>query len=301
MDYRQLQLFLATAERLNLSHAAEAMNITQPGLSKSMHRLQKELGTKLYHRRGRGIELTESGRALLRHVKLIETQLSDARCEVTGIAGGKLGHARIGAGPSWLSRHLPESIARVMQQNPNIRFTVDTGFPDRLIGRLRMGELDVVVGALPDNRIDPDLRFMRLSSDVIRVVGRKEHPLARKRDRSLVDYAAQRWILPGRQELVRQRLQRVFMLANLAEPLPAVETDSLSLMLATLRMTDCLALTTTQILSQAEAQGIVALDHEHLQFTREAGIVSRRHADLSPAVKLMLAQVRKIAAKYGPN
>jgi len=301
MDYRQLQLFLATAERLNLSHAAEAMNITQPGLSKSMHRLQKELGTKLYHRRGRGIELTESGRALLRHVKVIETQLSDARSEVMGIAGGKLGHARIGAGPSWLSRHLPESIARVMQQNPNIRFTVDTGFPDRLIGRLRMGELDVVVGALPDNRIDPDLRFMRLSSDVIRVVGRREHPLARKRDRSLVDYAAQRWILPGRQELVRQRLQRVFMLANLAEPLPAVETDSLSLMLATLRLTDCLALTTTQILSQAEAQGIVALDHEHLQFTREAGIVSRRHADLSPAVKGMIAQVRKIAAKYGPN
>jgi DNA-binding transcriptional LysR family regulator len=301
MDYRQLQLFLATAERLNLSHAAEAMNITQPGLSKSMHRLQKELGTKLYHRRGRGIELTESGRALLRHVKVIETQLSDARSEVMGIAGGKLGHARIGAGPSWLSRHLPESIARVMQQIPNIRFTVDTGFPDRLIGRLRMGELDVVVGALPDNRIDPDLRFMRLSSDVIRVVGRREHPLARKRDRSLVDYAAQRWILPGRQELVRQRLQRVFMLANLAEPLPAVETDSLSLMLATLRLTDCLALTTTQILSQAEAQGIVALDHEHLQFTREAGIVSRRHADLSPAVKLMIAQVRKIVAKYGPN
>lgn len=301
MDYRQLQLFLATAERLNLSHAAEAMNITQPGLSKSMHRLQRELGTKLYHRRGRGIELTESGRALLRHVKVIETQLSDARSEVMGIAHGKLGHARIGAGPSWLSRHLPESIARVMQQNPNIRFTVDTGFPDRLIGRLRMGELDVVVGALPDNRIDPDLRFTRLSSDVIRVVGRKEHPLARKRDRSLADYAAQRWILPGRQELVRQRLQHVFILANLTEPLLAVETDSLSLMLATLRMTDCLALTTTQILSQAEAQGIVALDHEHLQFSREAGIVSRRHADLSPAVKLMIAQVRKIAAKYGPN
>jgi DNA-binding transcriptional LysR family regulator len=301
MDYRQLQLFLATAERLNLSHAAEAMNITQPGLSKSMHRLQKKLGTKLYHRRGRGIELTESGRALLRHVKVIETQLSDARSEVMGIAGGKLGHARIGAGPSWLSRHLPETIARVMQQNPNIRFTVDTGFPDRLIGRLRMGELDAVVGALPDNRIDPDLRFMRLSSDVIRVVGRKEHPLARKRDRALIDYAAQRWILPGRQELVRQRLQRVFMLANLAEPQLAVETDSLSLILATLRLTDCLALTTTQILSQAEAQGIVALDHEHLQFTREAGIVSRRHADLSPAVKLVIAQVRKIAAKYGPN
>jgi DNA-binding transcriptional LysR family regulator len=301
MDYRQLQLFLATAERLNLSHAAEAMNITQPGLSKSMHRLQRELGTRLYQRRGRGIELTESGRALLRHVKLIETQLADARSEMMGIAGGKLGHARIGAGPSWLSRHLPESIARVMAQNPNVRFTVDTGFPDRLIGRLRFSELDVVVGALPDNRVDPDLRFMRLSSDVIRVVARKEHPLARRRDRTLADYAAQRWILPGRQELVRQRLAHAFMLAGFPEPMLAVETDSLSLELATLRMTDCLGLTTTQILTQEEAQGIVALDHEALQFRREAGIVSRRYADVSPSVKLVIAELRKIAAKYGPN
>jgi LysR family transcriptional regulator of abg operon len=301
MDYRQLQLFLATAERLNLSHAAEAMNITQPGLSKSMHRLQRELGTRLYQRRGRGVELTESGRALLRHVKLIETQLADARSEMMGIAGGKLGHARIGAGPSWLSRHLPESIARVMAQNPNVRFTVDTGFPDRLIGRLRLGELDVVVGALPDNRVDPDLRFMRLSSDVIRVVARKEHPLVRKRDRALADYAAQRWILPGRQELMRQRLAHALMLAGFPEPMLAVETDSLSLELATLRMTDCLGLTTTQILTQEEAQGIVALDHEALHFRREAGIVCRRHADVSQSVKLVIAELRKIAVKYGPN
>jgi LysR family transcriptional regulator of gallate degradation len=301
MDYRQLQLFLATAQRLNLSHAAEAMNMTQPGLSKSMHRLQRELGTKLYHRRGRGIELTESGRALLRHAKMIETQLADARSEVVGIAGGKLGHARIGAGPSWLSRHLPESIARMMAQHPNVRFTVDTGFPDRLIGRLRLAELDVVVGALPDNRIDPDLRFMRLSSDVIRVVGRKEHPLARKRERTLADYAGCSWILPGPQELVRQRLARAFLLAGLPELVVAVETDSLSLKLATLKITDCLGLTTSRILTQYEAQGIVALDHEALQFRRDAGVVSRRYSDLSPSVKLVIAELRKIAAKYGPN
>lgn len=300
MDYRQLQLFLAIAERLNLSHAAEAMSITQPGLSKSMHRLQRELGTRLYQRRGRGIELTEAGHALTRHVKLIETQLADARSEVVSIAGGRLGHARIGAGPSWLSRHLPASISRVMAQNPNIRFTVDTGFPDRLIGRLRLGELDVVIGALPDNRADPDLRFMRLTSDVIKVVGRKDHPLTRKRDRTLADYAALRWILPGRQELVRQRLTRTFMLAGFAEPVLAVETDSLSLKLATLRVTDCLGVTTTQILTQEEAQGIVPIDHDSLQFRREAGLISRRHADLSPSVKLLISELRKIAARYGP-
>ncbi len=91
------------------------------------------------------------------------------------------------------------------------------------------------------------------------------------------------------------------MLAGLPEPTMAVETDSLSLKLAALRMTDCLGLTTTQILTQEEAHGIVALDHEALQFRREAGIVSRRHADLSPSVKLVIAELRKIAVKYGPN
>lgn len=301
MDQRQLQLFLAVAERLNLSQAAEAMNITQPGLSKSMQRLHRALGTPLYHRRGRGVELTEAGRALARHARLVETQLADARAEVRGIADGKWGHARIGAGPSWLSRHLPVTIAHIMSRYPNIRFTVDSGFPDKLIGRLRMGELDVVVAALPDNRIDPDLRFLRLTSDIIRVVGRRDHPLTRKRNRSLADFASQRWVLPGRQELVRQRLARALAQAGFPEPAPAIEADSLSLILALLRTTDCLGLTTTQILLEREANGVVAIDHEALRFRREAGIISRRHANFSPSVKLVIAELRQIAAKHRAN
>ena len=116
MEHRQIELFLAIAERLNMSQAAEAMNITQPGLSKSMHRLQRELGTKLYDRRGRGIELTEAGRALQRHGKVIEGQLIDAHAELTGIASGILGHVRIGAGPSSLGPPKP-----YLAEKPNMR------------------------------------------------------------------------------------------------------------------------------------------------------------------------------------
>lgn len=301
MDYRQLQLFLATAERLNLSQAAEAMNISQPGLSKSMDRLQRELGTRLYQRDGRGITLTEAGRALHRNVKLIESQFGEARAEVIGIARGTLGHARIGAGPSWLSRHLPDAIAAIMAQHPGVRFTVETGFPGKLIGRLRLDGLDVVVGALPDNRIDPDLRFMRLTSDVIQVIGRAGHRLAADPDRTLADFAAQRWVLPGPQELVRQRLNLALAAAGLPEPVPALETESLSLILATLRLTDCLSLTTTQILLHDEAQGIVVIDHAALRFGRDAGLISRRHAEPSPSVKLLISELRKVAARHGLN
>ena len=81
----------------------------------------------------------------------------------------------------------------------------------------------------------------------------------------------------------------------------AVETDSLSLILATMRLTDCLAVTTSQILVQEESSGIVAVDHPALGFARDAGVISRRHADLSPSAKLIIAELRRIAARQGAN
>jgi DNA-binding transcriptional LysR family regulator len=66
-------------------------------------------------------------------------------------------------------------------------------------------------------------------------------------------------------------------------------------------MTDCLGLTTTQILADREAHGVVAVDHEALRFRREAGIISRRHADLSPSVRLVIDELRQIAAKHRAN
>lgn len=298
MEQRQVELFVALAERLNVTDAAELMGMTQPGLTKSMGRLQQEFGTKLYRRRGRGIELTEAGRALLRHCKLIETQMQEASAEVTGIARGTAGQMRIGAGPSWISRYLPDSIARLMVKHPGLRFTVRGGFSEQLIRQLRLGELDVVVGALPDNRVDPDLQFARLTVDSIRVVARQGHALLAKRDRSLADYAAQRWVLPGRNELVRRRLARAFCASGLPEPVATVEVDSLSMILATLRLTDCLGLTTTRILTQEDAHGIVPVDHEQLSFSREAGVIVRRHAELPASVKSLTAALRRIAGQH---
>lgn len=297
MDYRQLQLFAAAAERLNLSQAAEAMGLSQPGLSKSLHRLQQQLGVRLYMARGRGIELTEAGRALLEHCHVLESQLADARATLAGIASGVLGHARIGAGPAWISRHLPNAIATILKTHPKLRFTVDASYAERLIGRLRQGELDVVIGALPQNRADPDLRHQRLTTDTIGVVARAGHPLLRRPGRDLADYAACAWALPNRAELLRQRLDKVFRDAGLGEPRTAIESDSLSLLLATVRFSDCVTLATSQTLQSDEARGIVALDHDALRFRREAGLISRRHVAFSPAVQLLASELRRVAGR----
>jgi len=293
MEHRQIELFLAMAERLNITDAADASNISQPGLSKSMQRLQRELGARLYCRRGQGIELTEAGRVLLRHAKRIELQLCQASEEVRGVASGALGHARVGAGPSWVGRHVPEAIASLVASHPNLRFTVRAGFPETLIQQLRRGELDLVVAALPDRRTDPDLRFSRLTTDAVRVVPRAGHTLLGKAGRTLADVAACHWVLPGRHEVVRQRLAEAFRAEALPEPVAAVESDSVSFMVATLRGSDLLGLAT---MSSYAMLGLMPLEDERLCFSREAGIITRRHGEVPESAKLLAAQLRRTVA-----
>jgi DNA-binding transcriptional LysR family regulator len=299
MDIAQMRQLVMVAERLNLSHAAEAMNLTQPALSKSMQRLQRELGARIYVRHGRGIQLTECGRALARHAKLIDSQLRDAQAEASAFAGGQRGYVRVGAGPAWLSRYLPLAISRILRNRSGVRFTVEAGFPDQLIRRLRQGDLDLVLAGLPDSPIDSDLQCMRLSDDRVCVIARARHPLARKRNRTLADYASYSWILPGRQVPVRQRLEQVFSDQKIATPSAVVETDSLSFILSTLRLTDCLGFATSQALTHSEARGIVSIDHPSLSFRRDAGIIHRRPGEISSVAAILIEELRRIALRYG--
>ncbi|MBX3576132.1 MAG: LysR family transcriptional regulator [Rhizobiaceae bacterium] len=296
MDLGQLRFFVCVAERLNLSHAADVLGVSQPALSSSMGRLQKELGARLYYRRGRGIALTESGHALLRHARSIEQHLHDALGEVEAISQGNLSHVRIGAGPAWLNHVLPSAMAAMIASHPRVRFTAEVGFPDQLIKRLRVGELDVVLAGFPESRLDPDLRFLSLASDRILVVGRAGHPLSKNPLRSIQDYARYQWVLPGPKVATRQRVEQVFAKNGLGPLNVVVESDSLSLMFSVLRQTDCLGMITSQTILLDEARPLVAIDHDEFSFSREAGFVSLRHAEMPPAVKNLLSELRKVMA-----
>lgn len=301
MDHRQIELFLAITERLNLSHAAEAQGISQAGLSKSMYRLQQQIGTKLYDRSGRGIELTEAGRALARHARLIQQQLAEADAELRDLAQGILGHVRIGAGPSWLSRYLPDSITDILRSHPGLRFTVRGGMPEELTIRLKQGDLDVVIGGLPENRKDPDLRFTRLTADTTCLIMREGHELLSNRRPSLGDLVGRLWAMPQSHEALSRRWIRAFQEAGLPPPINAVETNSISLIFATLRRTDFLSMTTSQILNLEEAHGLSSLPCEALKFSREAGIVTRKDSSASPSLRLLTQSLRVISAKASKN
>ena len=299
MELAQVRYFNAVARHGSFSAAAKALGMTQPGLTKAVRRLEASLDCALFVRLPRGVALTEQGQALLRHAGLLEVQLQDARGEVRALGRGAVGVLRIGAGPSWLSRALPRIVAELSARYPGLSFQVEGGFNRSLTEALRAGDLDLVVSALPD-RSPAGLQAIALTTDTISVVARQHHPLRRKRRPQPSSTLAYPWVLPGRDVLLRLRLEALFRVAGLEPPAAKIESDSISFIGAVLHNSDMLSFATSQVL-RSEMGGVAPLFIPGLAMTRSAGILYRSSAGVTPAMRALIEAIKRLAQELGVN
>lgn len=299
MDLSQLRYFNAAARHGSFSAAAKALRVTQPGLTKAVRRLEASLDCTLFQRLPRGVALTQQGHALLRHASRLEVQLEDAREEMRALKGGAFGDLRIGAGPSWLSRALPRIVAELSHAYPKLSFHVVGGYNSVLLDALSGGALDLVVSALPD-RCPSGLEAIPLTTDTISAVARRSHPLCSKRRLQPSSTLAYPWILPGRDVLLRARLEALFRVAGLEPPPAKIEADSISFIGAVLRDSDMLSFATSQVL-RSEMGGVAPLQIPGLTMTRSAGILLRSTMGITPATRAFIAAIKQRAHELGTN
>jgi DNA-binding transcriptional LysR family regulator len=299
VDFAQIRYFNAVAYHGSFSAAARALRITQPGLTKAVRRLEASLDCKLLVRLPRGVALTQQGEALLRHASRLDVQLEDARKEVSALARGAVGELRIGAGPSWLGRALPRVVAELTAECPGLSFHVVGGYNSVLMEALSSGDLDLVVSALPD--LSPaGLKAIPLTTDTVSVVVRRGHPLRTKRRRQPSSTLGYSWVLPGRDVLLRSRLEALFHVAGLEPPAAKIESDSISFIAGVLRNSDMLSFATLRVLP-SEMDGVEPLRISGLTMTRSAGILSRADAGITPATQAFIDAIRKLAKELGAN
>jgi DNA-binding transcriptional LysR family regulator len=299
MDLSLIRYFNAVARHGSFSAAAKALRVTQPGLTKAVRRLEASLDCTLFQRLPRGVALTQQGEALLRHASLLEVQIEDARKDVRALSGGAFGELRIGAGPSWLSRALPRIVARLSEEYPRLSFHVMGGYNSVLVEALRNGSLDLVVSALPD-QCPPELQAIPLTTDIIAPVARRNHPLLGKRRPQPSNTLAYPWVLPGRDVLLRSRLEALFHVAGLEPPPARIEADSVSFIAAILRDSDMLSFATSQVL-RSEMGGMALLPIPGLTMKRAAGILFRATAGTTPATRAFIEAMKQRASELGTN
>lgn len=196
LESRRLRVLLAVARSGSLARAAEALDYTPSAVSQQMRVLEGEVGAPLLERRGRGVVLTEPGRALARHAERVANALEAAQAEVEAIAGLRSGMLRLGWFTTAGATLMPRAIARFSEQQPEIELALVEGDPEDCAALLREGELDLaLVYEFPLGAPLPaDLRLRELLEDRLYVALPPGHRLASRAEIALEELAADRWI-----------------------------------------------------------------------------------------------------------
>jgi LysR family transcriptional regulator, low CO2-responsive transcriptional regulator len=214
IDSDRLRSFVAFGEELSFTRAAARLHLSQPALHVQVARLTDSLGVTLYRRRGRALELTHAGRALLAFGR------DEARRTEAFLAG--LGAASSGAAPvvrtvvlaageGSLRYVLGDAVRRISARR-DVDLRVLTRDRDGVLAALRTGEAQVGVTALaapPD-----DLRAVKARVAGMSLVVPRGHPLARKRRVRLRDLEGARLIVPPAGRPHREQIERAMAAAG---------------------------------------------------------------------------------------
>ena len=177
MDIRQLGHFVALMELGTVHAAAANQSISQPGLSSSIKRLEKNLGTVLFVREGWGMQPTAEGQRLYRHAKHILEQLRLARAELDGPPST----LHIGLGETRPSDFVAVLTEGLLERYPNVVPSFVEEHFDALYAQVENGEVDVAFVATPAENAPVTLQRHILARNVWRVVCAAGHPLAQER------------------------------------------------------------------------------------------------------------------------
>jgi DNA-binding transcriptional LysR family regulator len=124
MTLDQLRIFIEVAERGHVTHAAEALGMSQSAASAAIATLEASYQIKLFDRVGRGIQLTESGRRFLREARAVVDRASAAQGVLEDLAGGLTGTVLIAASQTIASYWLPRRLTAFHAANPGILISV---------------------------------------------------------------------------------------------------------------------------------------------------------------------------------
>jgi DNA-binding transcriptional LysR family regulator len=176
LEPRLLRYFLAVAEELHFGRAAARLYISPPSLSNQIHKLERTLGTDLFVRDSRHVELTTAGRALLEDGPLALAALERAADRARLAGEGLTGTVRLGYAPLAGFETLSAMLAAVEHDSPNVTVIASELFSAKIPGRVLAGELDIGLALQPEPM--RGVRSEPLRIEPLALLLSKDHALA---------------------------------------------------------------------------------------------------------------------------
>ena len=295
LKLRQLRLLTAIADEGTVLKGSQVLNIAQPAATKSVKELEDALGVQLFERSSRGVTPTDFGHVMIKHAKLILAQLRHAGEELQSLEEGLSGRVHVGTLLAASTSLLPRALARLRERRPGIAVTVAEGTIDRLMPGLRTGDIDVVLGRLPEYRERDGLRQEVLYQDTVSIMVREDHPLTTRASLALADLVDQAWVMPPTQTSLRRQIDQAFRHEDLEPPRDVIESVSILTNHALLKSTDMLAAMPHQVgIGQA---GLIPLPVTLEGANSRIGATTHANVELSAAAAYFMSVIHEVAAE----
>lgn len=301
LKLKHLQLIVALDEFRHLGRASEFLSLTQPAVSKSLAEVERMFGLELFTRSTRGTEPTPYGATVIRFARSVLADFGRTRDEIAAVAGGASERVRVGAMVVATPGLLTGAVARVKAQSARTTVSIEEGDLTRLMPRLRVGELDLIVGRLEPGYAAPDIATEPLYDEPMCVIAPPDHPLATADRPAWADVAALPWVVPPAWASSRVKLLQLFYKHGLQPPADVIETASFLMTITFVRQRPACGFVARGVALHLEREGLARRVNLNVPIELPpVGIITLRAGlDTPPALRMREA-LRQEAAHLAP-
>ena len=292
MKLNALQALVAAIEEGSLRAAARRIGVSQPALTKLVRELEIELAAPLLERHSQGVRPTAQGQVMFEHAIKVARELASATDQIQQLGGQMRGELNVAAVPVAMMLLIPDTLRTFSRAFPDIRLRVSEELFVEQLQKLRNGQVDLVVGGIPEGLPSGEFIAEPLMSTRMVVVARRgsRHARARK----LTELSSAHWVYTG-SSVQTGYASRLFEAHGLPAPPVGAMVNSTLALLALIGSGDLLGLMPEQIVSHPLGQEITRVPLEEPGLPLTVGTMIRSGSVVSPAIRQFIAHLQRAA------
>lgn len=291
MDTQHIKYLRAVSEKGSISAAAREFEMTQSALTKIVSRAEDLVGAKLFERRSRGVDVTPFGELFLRRTAKIEQEMYNLGQEVQAMKAGQGGTISIGVGQFWIGHIVPNVVAKLTQDAPDVHIKITTTTRAENLSRLQSGDIDILLGRITED-LPEALYGEQLAVVKLYLMVRDGHPLTKlKRAIELEDLEPYGWVLPPETDPTAVHISQTFADMGYSPNSVHVEAISRHFTSGLLQASDLITVVSDITLNRS-AEGLTRLEVNGLDWSDSAGVIRAKDRSLLPCCNQFLDLLR---------
>ncbi len=293
MKLTALQALVAAVEEGSLRSAARRLGVSQPALTKLVRELEIELAAPLLLRHSQGVQPTPQGQVLFEHAIKVARELATATDQIQQLGGQMRGELNIAAVPVAMMLLIPETLRTFSRSFPDIRLRVSEELFVEQLQKLRNGQVDLVVGGIPEGL--PSGEFVTESLMQTRMVVVARRGSCHAPSGKLAELSEARWVYTGTSPQTGYA-SSLFEAHGLPTPPVGAMVNSTLALLALIGSGDLVGLMPEQIVSHPlSGQDIVVVPLQEPGLPLTVGTIVRKGSVVSPAIRQFTAHLHRAA------